>query len=72
MSYYAMLVVVEADDLDKSFEEVTRPLGRDERIRFVGEPWEIKPISEEYESEIGCVYEAEFGTLEAFDQHPEK
>lgn len=66
-----MVVVVEADNLDESFERVTRPLMHDD-ILFVGEPWHVKPISDRYESEIGCVYEAEFDTLGMFDQHPEK
>lgn len=71
MSYYAMVVVVEADDLEESFERVTRPLV-DEEILFVGEPWQVEPLNQNPDTPWCSVEEPEFGTLEAFDHHPEK
>ena len=73
--YYAMLVVVEAADLEAGFERVTRPLMHED-ILFVGEPWEITPVNMYPDNtpagETEPVEEPEFATLEAFDQHPEK
>ena len=65
MENYQAIVVVIRDGEDP-WEQVAIALGRIDDVQFVGEPWNVTPLND------GDEFDAEFGTLEAIDQHPEK
>ena len=78
MPYYAITVVVEAPDETSAYDFATQGAMQAEgKTLFVGEPWKVQPINEYPDHEIeggppGPVFEPEFGSLECFDQHPER
>ena len=71
MPYYAVLVVVEADDEEKAWSIAHRG-----GTEFVGEPWVVNPMNVYPDNtpagETEPDEDPEFGTIEAFDQHPER
>jgi hypothetical protein len=45
MPYFAMVVVIEADDAEDAEEIETSGEGRFGRVRLVGEPWPVQPLA---------------------------
>jgi hypothetical protein len=63
-TFYAMVVVVEADSEDAAFEAVGTQMP--DETQFVGPPWKIVGIRETFRDDD----DAEFDTLHCIDQHP--
>lgn len=83
MAYYAMLVVVEADDEEEAHGTVSALNRTAEVAQFVGTPWEVQPINDlaaeqaagkwitaEESADYYPNADPEFGTIESFDQNP--
>lgn len=62
--YQAVVVVIREGQ--GYLEQVTDALTAIDAVQFVGASWPVNPTTE-YDDD-----DPEFGTLEAFDQHPEK
>ena len=68
VTHFAVLVVIDAKDPEMAHRVLSRALSLDP-VSFIGEPWPVTPITPNFERSGD--YEPDFGTIEAFEQHPE-
>ncbi len=64
MPHYAAVFVVHADS-PKAADRILEALADDVDVAFLGSVWPVAALDDQ-------TGDPEFGTLEAFDQHPER
>jgi hypothetical protein len=74
MPYYARLVVIEADGVERADEEFERYIGTSEDgggLIFVDPPWQVAPLNADAEPQLPPdQFDPEFDTFSAMQQHP--